>query len=280
VRVPPALRDCLTGPGVGYVCGFRHVLGVGPSCSMHCHLGAEIVYHPSGEGVTTLKDGRRLAFGAGAVVFYPPWTHHDQRMDAPGTDLCIQFDFRGRTIDGLEAGVLLPKLKDPVLRSELQQLAQAHPAAAPLARAALDHRVTALVIGLLLAAEDAVPAPREAAGHAERARDYIARHHQRLAGLEEVAEHLGVGLDHLRHCFRERYGSGMSRWLTEVRVERAKDLLMHSIMPLRAVAEASGFANEYYFSTVFRQETGEAPGRFRRRHVDADPSRRARQPRR
>jgi AraC-like DNA-binding protein len=177
---------------------------------MHCHLGGEIVYHPSGRGVSTLKDGRRFDFREGAVLFYPPWTHHDQRMDVPGTDLCIQFDFRGRTIEGLDAGVVLPRVQDNFLRGELQQLAQAHPARSSLERAALDHRVTALVIGLFLAAEAAAPAERAEPGHAERAHDYIARHHQRIGSLDEVAAHLGVGSDHLRHCFKRRYGRGIA----------------------------------------------------------------------
>nr|MBA2480337.1 helix-turn-helix transcriptional regulator [Planctomycetota bacterium] len=61
-------------------------------------------------------------------------------------------------------------------------------------------------------------------------------------------------------------------WLTEVRIERAKDLLMRSIMPLDDIAAHCGFANTPYFCTVFRAMTGTAPGRYRRAHADADPT--------
>ncbi len=264
-----ALANYLPQHSLQFICGFRHMLAAGSSCRMHHHSAVEMVYHPTGRGETGLADGRRLRFGEGAVVFYPPGVRHDQMLVAPGSDLCIHFDFRGSRPEGLEAAVLVERVEDRALRNELQQLAQAQPRNSDLDRAALDHRISALLIGLVIAG--GAPS-RGDPGHAERAHAHIARDYQRLGRFEEIAETLGIGVDHLRHCFKERYGIGMARWLTEVRIERAKDLLMRSIMPLADIAEHCGFANAAYFCNVFREATGVSPARFRRAHADADPT--------
>ena len=78
-------------------------------------------------------------------------------------------------------------------------------------------------------------------------------------GLKEVVSH-----DYLRHCFKDRYRGSLAGWLSEVRIERAKELLVHSRLPLKTVAAMCGFANERYFSSVFRKREACAPGEFRR----------------
>jgi transcriptional regulator GlxA family with amidase domain len=50
-----------------------------------------------------------------------------------------------------------------------------------------------------------------------------------------------------------------------VRLSRAKVMLAHSKLPLKAVASACGFADEYYFSSVFRRIEGLPPGGYRER---------------
>ena len=47
-----------------------------------------------------------------------------------------------------------------------------------------------------------------------------------------------------------------------VRVERAKKMLESGIFRLDEIAAACGFANVYYFSTVFKAVTGTPPSRY------------------
>ena len=53
--------------------------------------------------------------------------------------------------------------------------------------------------------------------------------------------------------------------LLEERLTRACNLLRTTEMPLKAVAAAVGFSNEFYFNRLFAREYGRPPGEFRRR---------------
>lgn len=245
-------------PKVTFLSGFRHVLGVGHSCPLHAHAALELVFHPTGRGSTRLSDGRIVAFGPGSVVLYPPQQRHDQAMEVRGVDVCLQLDIR--RCPELTAGLLLPTVSTPRLRREFEDLAAVHVLDDPLRRAELDHRAAALLYGLTVE-------PLTGEDHATRARDLIARDYATIRNIAEVAERLAIGEDHLRHLFTERYDLGPGQWLLAVRVDRARDLLVRSRLPLADVAEACGFRSGHHLGAAFRRANGTSPMRWRRQHA-------------
>jgi len=68
----------------------------------------------------------------------------------------------------------------------------------------------------------------------------------------------------LRHLFIEHGGPGLNRLLNQTRIERVKELLVHSRLPIKEIASMSGFKTERYLSTRFKQFTGVGPSAFRR----------------
>jgi AraC-like DNA-binding protein len=107
--------------------------------------------------------------------------------------------------------------------------------------------------------------------HVQRAEHYIGAHFSTIKTLREVAEAIGVSYDHLRHAYKELRSKNLVRYLNEVRIDRARTLLVHSRFPLKQVATMCGFRDEYYFSTVFRQFAGVPPGRYRARLANRAP---------
>ncbi len=247
--------------------GFRHQVGIDDRFPMHSHTVIEMVYHPTGSGVTTLEDGQAIRFVEGGVVIYPPNLEHDQVMATAGEDLCVQFTVPGVPKRDLPSCLAIDRIDDPVLARDFEILAQGRPLADESQRLALGHRLSALLIPLLHRStaanptQTATPADRQA----QQAREYIRQTFQTIGSLDEVAERLGISQDYLRHLFKARYGTSMVRWLNEVRVERARDLLVHSALPLKLVSQMCGFRDEHYFSTVFRSIAGKPPGAFRKR---------------
>jgi len=59
-------------------------------------------------------------------------------------------------------------------------------------------------------------------------------------------------------------GASLQALKDEVRCERAKDLLNRTAIPVKQVAQATGFRNEKSFIRAFRGWTGFSPGDFRR----------------
>jgi AraC-like DNA-binding protein len=248
-----------------FLAGFvqRHVQG---RCGFHDHAGFEIVHHRRGRGQTILDDGVSVDFHPGDVVVYVPRQVHDQVQDSVGEDVCIQVMVAGALPRALPACFHLPVIEDAWIRGELDDLSQRSPPADPLERLSLALRAGALLVRLLALAQAAAePRPVVGAGdgHAERAHRLIAEEFRTLGRLEEVAERLQIGYDHLRHVYRRRYGHSLVRRLMEVRVERAKTLLAHAPVPVAEVATEVGYATARHFSAVFKEIAGCTPGAWR-----------------
>lgn len=63
--------------------------------------------------------------------------------------------------------------------------------------------------------------------------------------------------------FRAAFGCTPSERIKQLRLERAKELLMQTAMPIKEIAYSCGFENEYYFSNFFKKNTGLSPTDFR-----------------
>ncbi|MDQ0327656.1 two-component system response regulator YesN [Rhodopseudomonas julia] len=90
-----------------------------------------------------------------------------------------------------------------------------------------------------------------------------------LAAVANVA-HLSPS--HLAHRFRECVGVSYKQFLTEKRIEAAKDLLLTTDTTNEAVAEQVGYANVTNFYRLFQRETGMTPAQFRRCEKEPEAS--------
>lgn len=52
------------------------------------------------------------------------------------------------------------------------------------------------------------------------------------------------------------------KYLTQLRIEYAKELLITGRYSIGEIAEMCGFENVYYFSTVFKKHTGIPPSKY------------------
>jgi AraC family transcriptional regulator len=84
--------------------------------------------------------------------------------------------------------------------------------------------------------------------------------------LAELARECGVSVSHFARCFKVSFGVTCHRWLTDHRIERAKELLGPSKASLAEVASQSGFGDQAAFTRTFHRVVGVTPGRWRREH--------------
>jgi LacI family transcriptional regulator len=85
-------------------------------------------------------------------------------------------------------------------------------------------------------------------------------------GVDEVLEHVPVSRSVLQRRFRAVIGRTIHDAIAGVRLQRVKQLLVETDLPLSAIAERAGFTHVEYMSTAFRQATGLSPGAYRREH--------------
>ncbi len=87
--------------------------------------------------------------------------------------------------------------------------------------------------------------------------------------ISSEVRRLGFNTDYFRRCFAEEMGETPLEYMTRLRIERAKGLLVQkNFISVEAVAEQCGFSDSFYFSKVFKKHTGSSPTAYRKDHAD------------
>lgn len=74
--------------------------------------------------------------------------------------------------------------------------------------------------------------------------------------IESMAEYCKLSTGYFSHLFKKRMGSAPMKYLTELRIEKAKELIATNSMNLSDIAQMVGFTDSLYFSRVFKKTTG------------------------
>lgn len=84
--------------------------------------------------------------------------------------------------------------------------------------------------------------------------------------INDLARVAGLCAGRFARLFKNWRGVSPHRFLSQVRVRQAANLLVNTDLTMDEIAEATGFPNRYYMSRVFKKIVGESPARFRRAH--------------
>ncbi len=107
-----------------------------------------------------------------------------------------------------------------------------------------------------------VPAPGPRAGTAA-ARAWALRHLDRPVSLRELAQQEAMSVRTFTRRFREETGSTPGQWLTERRLERARELLEQTDLSVDRVAAAAGFGTGTSLRQHLQAALGVSPSAYR-----------------
>jgi AraC-like DNA-binding protein len=82
--------------------------------------------------------------------------------------------------------------------------------------------------------------------------------------LFQVASECKLSVSHFVRAFKQTVGEPPYRWLLQQRMDAAKELLLHSGLPMVEIALKCGFADQACFIRAFRKLLGTTPGEWRR----------------
>lgn len=97
-----------------------------------------------------------------------------------------------------------------------------------------------------------------------RAIEVMENHMDDPLDLAQIADLSGVGPRQLNRLFREKIGSGTMAFYRDLRLEKAKNLLSQSPLPITEIALATGFCSSAHFAKTFRNRFGAPPSSFRK----------------
>ena len=93
--------------------------------------------------------------------------------------------------------------------------------------------------------------------------DYVHGNLSREITLAELAEQIHLSPYHFARQFKTATGKSPYRFVTEIRIERAGNLLDKTDLPIIEVCFRCGFQTQSYFTTLFRRYTGTTPKVYR-----------------
>lgn len=116
-----------------------------------------------------------------------------------------------------------------------------------------------------LARPPRIPAPgRFADWRLRRLANFIEANLEEELSLEAMAAEVGLSPLYLIRTFKSAFGESPHRYVLQRRIERAKDLLRTTEMPVAEVAYAVGLSSQSHLAHWFRRMVGVSPGAYRR----------------
>jgi len=97
---------------------------------------------------------------------------------------------------------------------------------------------------------------------------YVNKHYGDDISLDVLADGLNLSSGYLSSYFKENFGYSFSEYLNEIRISKAKEMLMDSNSSIRQISLQVGYQNVSSFIRMFKRITGVPPGQFRRSSVD------------
>lgn len=248
---------------------------------MHYRLDRYLLHYAFGSTAlaarfrdTAVKGRLRI----GTLYVVPPATPTQLEVDEPIEFLCITV--ARRRFERSYGGALhiadvpvLNDLSDAGISALMTQTRRALLANHGDADAYLEALVDAMVARLasrrsVWTRRAALPGPESDAIRAALA--HIDAHLAQPLTVAELAAAAGLSRHHFSRVFKAVTGSAPHAYLVQRRVQRARELIEGSDLPLADVALQTGFSSQAHMTDAFRQRLGVSPARLRRRRSTAE----------
>lgn len=92
---------------------------------------------------------------------------------------------------------------------------------------------------------------------------YIEKNYDRNIGVSTIAEIFHITPNYLSTLFHNATGKTFVKYLTSIRIYKAKELLNNTNLPIRDVASHVGYESAKHFAKVFKEYAGCYPSEFR-----------------
>ena len=208
-----------------------------------------------GRYVHRLKD-RQIILEEDTLFFLNQRDDYSVRMEKPGPSLSIHFT----TYEPIDTDSFCVKISKQTEPLRLLELIESHFTSRTddLRLSASFYEFCSLLNKIY--EKNAAPKDRRIL-HAE---NYLNSHFREPDCLALAAESSDLSRRRFNDLFRNYYHMTPNEYLTSLKIDYAKKLLLTEYLSVSETASLSGFSDIYYFSKVFKKETGMTPSAYRR----------------
>lgn len=249
---------------------------------MHSHARWELSYVVCGAGMRTIGTLSE-PFSCDEIVLIPPsiphvWRFDESVTDASGNIANISVFFDASVIASMVT--LFPEMAEPL--GKLLSLDRAMAFTGEPFRTVRDLLLSMRgatpenrfpkMMELLIAISDTSAgtcaglnnAMTRAEQRLEKVRVYCACNYASPITLDELSRHVGMNKSAFCNFMRHSAGMTLSEYVNNMRLDRAREKLLHSDLSIGEIATDCGFRNVTYFDRLFRARFGCTPRSIRR----------------
>jgi AraC-like DNA-binding protein len=248
----------------------------GETVQEHHHQTYQILYVLEDEGKITL-DGKEYNFKQDNVAFITPYSDHSIIANSKLTILVLEFSIVNLDI-GIQTEIIYKCFDDSDLlvlnlfaageiRQLLRKMLYEQSVGGSINQLALKIYLSELLLILMKAQEE--PKVMDAnILRAERLRKYIDTHYYEMINASYISTMLGMSIRHINNIFKEHYDITPIQYLTEVRMELSKKLLLETDKDIVSICFEVGFESLSTFYRSFKKYTNTSPNQFRAQYQE------------
>lgn len=239
-----------------------------------CCFTVEGIVHTLGPGHFCLVQPGQTVDLEGKTPTHTPYVHFDLFFN-PQREL--SFATRPGQLDlAAHQALLQPRLaelaphlptvfREPVIglwSSRLQRIIERWGLEAPLSRREAEAGIGALVMEVARHFEPGGPV-RHTSPRLDWVPSYFSTHLSSAVRIEDLARRSHLSCSRFQVLFRQNYGTSPGKYLQEMRLSHACELLRGTTWTLSHIGGLCGYADVHHFAKAFKASLGVTPGQYR-----------------
>ena len=202
-----------------------------------------------------IVDGIKYQINDGEAIFIPGGTVRERHKSDLECDY-ISFNFKG-------AAPNLPIKMSGILHSEVVMLIGASDRIGARGDLSSDEKQAPLLTTLLLLLLDYVREEKRG-DITVKIIDYLRDNMSSKISLSDIGKLTFFSPEYCDTVFRRDMGKSIIEYLIDLRIERARRLIIEDVLPLSEISTLVGFTDYNYFSRTFKKRTGYSPTAYRK----------------
>jgi AraC-like DNA-binding protein len=230
----------------------------------------QINYITNGEGILETEQGKfKITQGSVLLLFpgvwhrYKPdpktgWTEHYIGFNGDFTDKLYQHELLSRQNPVLRVG-----FQEQLLR-EFNEVFQMVEDEKPGFQQECSGKLIYILARIISIIKNSEFAGKEIERKIRMACLYLRDNVKSNVNVEELASELNVGYSYFRRMFKKYTGSSPAQYHMNLRIQKAREMLITGEKSIKEIAFALGFESNQYFSRIFDEKCGMSPLKYRK----------------
>ncbi len=133
----------------------------------------------------------------------------------------------------------------------------------PYTTNALAERISSVIASPRMSLRQTKPSAKKLHPGLKYAVDFLNNNYNKSVNVYELAKGAGMAYSHFAELFKKEFGMTLTSYLNRFRVEKAKQLIKETDLPLSEIMTKVGFNTEQHFFSQFKRFTGVTPKSLR-----------------